>query len=127
VDVERVPLWIRHELRGGALTWRINRDHPAVIAMTPWASDTKDAERFLSLLEQSIPIQDIYIHLSNDLPVAAPETESEQDMEALARRLLEALHDLPEQATRLLTRLPITEPFNRDPEAARRIAERLRA
>ena len=127
VDAARVPLWARHELRGGAVTWRINRDHPAVMALaTGGLHEEGDAERLLKLLEQSLPLHDIHVHISNDLLVAEPETNPEVELEALARRLLEAFRDVPEQASRLLERLHLTDPFSRDPAAARRIAERLR-
>jgi Histidine kinase-, DNA gyrase B-, and HSP90-like ATPase len=127
VDPARVPLWVRHELREGAVTWRINRDHPAVMALAAGALyEEGDAERLLRLLEQSLPLHDIHVHISNDFMVADPEADSEVELEALARRLLEAFRDVPEQSSRLLERLHLTDPFSRDPEAAHRIAERLR-
>jgi hypothetical protein len=74
-----------------------------------------------------LPIHDIHIHVSNDLPVAEPESESEADLEDLAKRLVEAFKDTPEMIPNLLDRLPLMDPFNRLPETARQIAERLRA
>lgn len=127
VNPDRIPLWVRHELRDGAATWRINREHPAAIALGSGALADQDAERLLALIEESLPIHDIHVHVSNDLPVAEPAGHSEADLETLARRLLSVFHDLPEQAARLVDRLHLTDPFSRDPEAARRIAERLRA
>jgi hypothetical protein len=125
VNPDRIPLWVRHELRDGAATWRINRDHPAAIALGSGELADHDAERLLALIEQSLPIHDIHVHVSNDLPVADPEVYSEVDLEALARRLLSVFHDLPEHAARLVDRLHLTDPFSRDPDTARRIAERI--
>lgn len=127
VAKDDISLWARHELRGGAGVWRINREHPLIMALSSGAFGGGDAERALKLIEESIPIHDIYIHVSNDLPVAEPDAETEPDLEALARRLVQAFSDAPETVTRLLDRLPLTEPFNRLPDAARRIAERLRS
>ena len=55
-----------------------------------------------------------------------PEILDEQELEALARRMISAFADQPETASRLLDKLAVTEPFNRSPEAAKRIAEKLR-
>ena len=122
-----IPLWARHEGRGGAATWRINREHPLIMALSSGAFGAADAERVLKLIEEAVPIHDMYIHVSNDLPVAEPAAETEADLEALARRLVQAFSDSPELIVRLLDRLPLTDPFNRLPDAARRIAERLRS
>jgi hypothetical protein len=80
----------------------------------------------LRLLEDNLPIQDIHIHTSNDQPVAEAAVLDESELEALARRMMDAFADEPEIASRLLDKLPTTEPFNRDPAAAERIAKRLR-
>lgn len=126
VAKEEIPLWARHDLRSGAATWRINREHPLIVALSSGVFGVGDAERALRLIEESVPIHDIYIHVSNDLPVAEPDAETEADLEALARQLVEAFNDSPEMTTTLLDRLPLMHPFNRLPDAARRIAERLR-
>jgi hypothetical protein len=96
VDATRVPLWARHELRGGAAAWRINRDHPVVMALAMGGlQEAGDAERLWKLLERSLPLHDIHIHISNDLPVADPEAEPEEELEELARRLIEAFGTCP--------------------------------
>ncbi len=122
-DVERIPLWRRHDLREGAAAWRVNREHPAVVALT---SQSADVDGLLRLLEATIPVHDIHLHISNDLPVSEDSGIDQAEMEALARRLVDAFRDQPSTVQQLLDRLPITEPFNRDPDAARRIAEKLR-
>jgi hypothetical protein len=123
---DEVPLWARHELRDGAAAWRINRDHPIVMALLSGAFRDGDAERVLKLIEESVPVHDIHVHVSNDLPVAEPQSTSEADLEDLARRLVRAFSDRPDMVTTLLDRLPLMDPFNRHQETAQRIAERLR-
>jgi hypothetical protein len=118
-DAERVYLWKRHELRDGAATWRVNREHPAVAALIGQESD---AERLLRLLEDSLQI---HLHVSNDLPVTDGNGMTGTELEALARRMVDGLGDQPEIIRRILERLPVTEPFSRDPDGARRIAEKL--
>ncbi len=119
-DPEGVPLWRRHELREGAAAWRVNREHPAVAALVGTGSD---ADRLLRLLEESLPVHDIHLHISNDLPIA--DDGADEDLEGLARRIVDAFQDQPEYIERFLRQLPMTDPFSRDPDGARRIVEKL--
>jgi hypothetical protein len=125
-DSERVPLWRRHALRDHGATWKVNRDHPFVQSFLMAAADIPDAETLLRLLEDNLPIQDIHVHTSNDQPIAESKILGETEMEALANRMITAFADEPEIASRLLDKLGTTEPFNRNPDAAKRIVERLR-
>lgn len=127
-DTQRVPLWKRHDLRDQGAAWRINRDHPLVRSFLISGSEVQnDADTLLKNLEENVPIHDIHIHTSNDLPVADLAVPAEAELEGLARMMMNAFADKPEIASRLLDKLPMTEPFNRNPEAAERIAERLRS
>jgi hypothetical protein len=122
-DAERIPIWKRHELRDGAAAWRINRSHPAVAAL---AGPGSDLDALLRVLEDTLPVNDIHLHLSNDLPVAEESEVTEPELESLARRMIDAFRDHPDQVATILERLPTTDPFSRDPDRARRLAERLR-
>jgi hypothetical protein len=123
-DAQCVPLWQRHDMRDAGAAWRINRDHPVVRLLV--SGQTAGVEAVLHLLEQNLPIHDIHIHTANDQPVAEPAIPDELELENIARRIVAAFSDQPEIALRILERLPLTEPFNRNPDAARRIAEGLR-
>lgn len=125
IDSERIPIWKRHDLRDQGAAWKINRDHPFVQSIAR-SGTTPEMQALLNLLEDNLPIQDIHIHTSNDLPVAEGAVLNEDDLEQLARRMVEAFADQPQISGRLLDKLAVTEPFNRNPEAAMRIAERLR-
>jgi Histidine kinase-, DNA gyrase B-, and HSP90-like ATPase len=125
VEVDRLPMWVRHEIRDGAAAWRVNREHPVIAALASGDSSPADLERLLKLIEQSLPIHDIHIHISNDLPVADPVISSEEDLEELARRLLGSFDDMPEVKASFLARLAVTEPFSNNPEATLRILGRL--
>jgi hypothetical protein len=124
-DGDRVPLWKRSDGRDGAASWIVNREHPAVAATLAGHRSDGDVERLLRLLEQALPAHDIHLHISNDLPVAEPEAPALEELRALAERMVAAFADQPAIVRSLLARLPATDPFNRDPEAARRIAEEL--
>jgi hypothetical protein len=122
-DAERIPLWQRHELRDGAAAWRINRAHPAIAALT---RSSPDLDALLRVLEDTLPVHDIHLHLSNDLPVSEGTEITEADLEALARRMVDAFCDQPDQIESILQHLPSIDPFSRDPDRARRLAERLK-
>ncbi|MBF0185834.1 MAG: ATP-binding protein [Magnetococcales bacterium] len=127
VETDMVSLWERHELRGGAVTWRINRSHPVLQAALRGASSALYIEQIYRLLENSVPVHDIYVHVSNDLPVGNGETEiTEAELEGLAARLLAAFAELPEMQLSILEKLHLTDPFSRHPDMAQRIAEKLR-
>jgi hypothetical protein len=127
-DVERVPLWKRHDLRDAGAVWRINRDHPAVQWVESGGADAIGAAAsLLMLLENNLPIHDIHIYTANDQPIAETVIPDEPELEDMARKLLGAFCDQPEVANRILEKLPLTEPFNRNPDATRRIVEKLRA
>lgn len=121
-EAERVPLWQRHELREGAAAWKVNREHPVVMAL---AAAGSVQEKLLHLLEESLPIHDIHLHVANDLPVCGESGVTEVDLEQLAQRMVDAFRDRPDMMQRILERLPSTDPFNRDPQMTRRIMERL--
>jgi hypothetical protein len=125
-DRERIPLWRRHDMRDAGATWRINRDHPAIRPLRSGHAANSAIEPLLKLLEENLPIHDIHIHTANDQQVAEPSIPDEVELESIARRILAAFADQPETASRILERLPVTEPFNRNPEIALRISERLR-
>jgi hypothetical protein len=125
-NTEQVPLWKRFDMRDEGAAWRINREHPVVqsiLSNTP----VRGTEAVLKLLEDNLPIHDIHIHTANDQPIAEASIPSEPELEQMARQIVDAFAGEREVANRILQRLSITEPFNRNPEAARRIAERLLA
>ncbi len=123
VDADRIPLWRRHELRDGAATWRVNRDHPAISAYT---GTTPEIDKLFDLLEGSLPVHDIHLHISNDLPVADDILITDAELESLARRMIAAFEDQPDQVELILKRLPLMDPFNRNSELALKLVERLR-
>jgi hypothetical protein len=124
-QAERVPLWCRHDGRDGAASWKVNRDHPAVKALTGGSKPDIDVERLLTMVEASLPAHEIHLHVSNDLPLAVVAKPDNAELEALAGRMIAAFSDQPGTVRALLEKLPVTDPFHLDPDGARRIAEKL--
>jgi hypothetical protein len=123
-DPDRIPLWSRIDLRDGAARWRVNREHPAVAAVLA-GEGGDDMVRLLKFIEDSLPVHEIHLHLSNDLPLAGDAPIADEELEVLANRMIAAFDNDPEVVRRLLERLPSTDPFSRDPEKARALARRL--
>jgi hypothetical protein len=121
LPAERVPIWLRQDDRDGAASWVVNKAHPVVASMTTGQHSGADVAKLLSLLESSLPAHEIYLHISNDLPVAQVEAPTLEDLRTLATRLVAAFSDQPDALRALLQRLPFTDPFNRNLEATRSI------
>jgi hypothetical protein len=121
---DRIPLWVRHDLREGAAAWKLNREHPLVLAALQEGADKRNVNRLIELAEDLLPAHDIHLHISNDLPVAEPKDE-DRDLEGLARQFMGAFADDPAAQRRVLEKLHLMDPFNRAPERARSIAEGL--
>ena len=125
-DLRRVLLWKRLDFRDAGAAWRINREHPAVQSLLSGNAVSSAAEAVIKLLEDNLPIHDIHVHTANDYPVAEPATLDEAELERIAQQIIDAFSDQPEIALRMLEKLPVTEPFDRNADAARRIVEKLR-
>lgn len=124
IDSKRIPAWAREVDRDGTVSWKINREHPLVASAIMQRASS--VETLLHFIENGLPIHDIHVHIANDLPVAEPVEETRVALEELAARMWEALAEMPEAQARMLERLQDTEPFARNPDLAREIAESLR-
>ncbi len=117
------PIWVRQSLRDGAVTWTLDRQHPAIVALSTGLPE--DTDRLFRLIEEALPLHDIHIHLANDVKVAEAETPIESELENLARRFLKAFENQPDTFERLASTLPNIEPFSRYPDVTRNIIERI--
>ena len=107
-DSDRISLWSRHDLRDGAASWRVNREHPAVAAALS-GEGGDDMSRLLKFIEDSLPVHEIHLHLSNDLPLADDAPIADEELELLARRMIAVFEGQPDFVRRLLERLPSTD------------------
>lgn len=124
-DDGQVPIWRRQDGRDGFASWKLNRDHPFVSTALRDGATPGDVKQLFDMAERLLPLHDIHIHLSNDLPVEEAVVSGE--LETVALQLLAAFDDLPEQRQKLLDTLHLIEPFNREPETARALAQRLKS
>lgn len=123
-DPLHVPVWQRRDLRDGLATWTLNREHPLVAAAVRDGASAATVRTLLDMTERLLPVHDIHIHLTNDLPV--DDSGNIEDLETVALQLLSVFDDDEVTRSKLLDTLHLTEPFSCDPERARQIAEGLR-
>ena len=123
-----IHAWDRNEVRGG-VTYRINRDHPAVNAIERLLPE-HDAPLFgqlLQLLEQTFPFDALYADIAQERRPALDQAtaEDEQALLDLAERIMSAIGDDKQSLKQFLDSLPSTEPFSQVPNLAVRIKLRL--
>ena len=124
-----VAAWQRMELRGGRFRYLVNRNHDLFNALHHAVPEADGAllERFVQVVEDSVPYDAVYADMAADRQPACDESASEleEKLRDTASRLLAALTDLPQARTATLNRLELLEPFCRHPGITARIKEEL--
>jgi hypothetical protein len=120
--------WERAVERDG-ISYRINREHPAISALERTHSEEQSAlfEQTLRTLEQTIPFDAVYADMASELRPALPESNGDvyNNLLSLAENILRVLGSDTDEGQRFLAVLPKTEPFNIAPEAAKLIQLKL--
>ena len=99
-ELDRPPVWIALAGRTSS-RYRINRDHPAVAAALRVSGSGADVVgAMLSLVEQSVPVERIWLDVSEAEGVVEPELTT-AEIDALA-----------EQLAAIIRTLPVTVPVN---------------
>ncbi|SED07126.1 ATP-binding protein [Paenibacillus sp. GP183] len=115
-DDSIVHLWTRLKTREGIL-YDINRDHP-LVEMLKEKLDLKDHKflhQLLKMIEMNIPLNSLYIDLTNDEKFKNNELyELTDDIKELAELLLENCKN-PEERQRFFDKIESTPPFSQFP------------
>lgn len=115
-----VRAWAAHEGRGGAVRYTVNRQHPAVRHALETAGARREAvEALLRVIEQTVPVQRIWLDVS-ERSEAAMAPEGSVDLEEM-RVVMQAIFDDMLKSTQLSEHgakqlLMSMEPFARHPE-----------
>ncbi|MFG1650682.1 ATP-binding protein [Micromonospora sp. NPDC049275] len=111
-----VFVWQQHERRGRT-GYRINREHPVVVAAL---ADAPDAVRpLLRLIEETVPVGLIAADTSSSperVPQAPLEAAEREEVALLLRAAVAKLPAQPTSREAFLQALKSTEPFNRFPD-----------
>lgn len=125
-DGRLIHSWNRIEGRGG-ISYVVNRDHPAVTALT--GKLDLSAKRLLELLldtiERTFPADALYADMASDLPTWCDDENIRNTLKELALSLLSAAEALDGGRDRLLASLPLLDPFCEYPDITTSILEEL--
>ena len=125
-----VPLWNRIEDRDG-VRYEISTAHPVVLAFRHTLTENLVGEfnNLLRAISAGLPIEALYNDRANDLMGTRRDDNNGPDLNAhleeLARQMLAAFDDVPDERRRLLHALPTIEPFALHPGIAIWLQERL--
>lgn len=124
------PLWRRVEARDG-IRYEIDLDHPVVAALRAGTDDSMmtELDNVLRAVSESLPIEALYNDRANDQIGHKAEPRDTEDivahLEELARQMLGAFSDRPDERSRLLSGLGSIEPFALYPDQIETIQRRL--
>jgi hypothetical protein len=120
-------LWDRLIVRAG-IEYRINREHPLVVAVRDAEEAPTQLEQLLRSVEMSIPTDSLYADMAADRNVQKPASDEDiaQFLRDLADRMVDALGSDDGAVARLLDGLERLEPFSAHPLITRNTAEAIR-
>lgn len=125
-SAEYVTVWQQVKSREGNTVYRVNRKHPAVVALLQNQSTPQELERVLRLLEETIPTNMIGIAISEAHDVESiPYAESRSDLLPLLDLLYTSLLEDGNSEEDALVRAATTEPFTTYPEVIQQYREKL--
>ena len=121
-----VRAWVPvHASRG--ITYRIDRSHPTVVQALDSVGDNRHlVENMLAVIEATVPVQRIWIDVSESLD--SPAHKTQQTLSTAASAAMSSLYrhmrtDLGLNADQARARLMVLEPFSSYPEAIRQLPE----
>ena len=124
------PLWLRIEDRDG-VRYEVDRDHPVIAALRSNLGDgvRGDLDNVLGAVAMSLPVEGLYNDRANDKMGHRKDGQDPKDvaenLELLARQILEAFADRPDEKRRTLEGLGLIEPFALYPDITRSLCVRL--
>lgn len=120
--------WDRTAERDG-VAYRINRDHPLIVALEKTNSQDQSLlfGQLLQTLEETIPFDAVYADMASELRPRVDHTADDafETLLALAQSILSSLGAETPEGQRFLAALPTTEPFTNAPEVAKAIIRKL--
>ena len=111
-----VHVWDRFKGKQGGFYYSINRDHPLVEIFSNSSPQVKrNVETLLKAIENSIPLNQLYIDLTSEKQVENETLTTMQEVESILLGLLEQISTEAGKAE-LLESLAVSEPFIHYPQ-----------
>ncbi len=125
------PLWRRIDDRDG-VRYEIDLEHPVISSLRSSADQglLNDIDNVLDAVAEALPVEALYNDRANDRMGHKKEDSDDTTLcrlEDLARQMVAAFRDRPDECGRLLNSLGSIEPFSLHPEITRTIQKRLEA
>ncbi len=120
-----IHTWNRMEGRAG-ISYCINREHPAVVALAATMDDDQRRlfRHVLDTIESTYPADALYADIAADKPRTA-DSPTRDALKELAFQILDAATGLPGGRGSLLQNLHLIEPFSSHPEIAAEIVREI--
>ena len=104
--------WIRFNTSKGGVFYELNRNHPLIIQIAEKAPEIRSRlESLLKQIEQSIPLNQLYVDLNNDEKI---ENEVELEIPEIRKMIEQLLQAMPSPSMKadMLEKVASVEPFN---------------
>ncbi|MNX73452.1 hypothetical protein D3C86_1048490 [compost metagenome] len=122
-DDSQIHIWDRVKTREGGLIYKINRDYPLIEVLNSSTTIEKQLlEKLLIQIEKGLPLNQLYIDLTNDRRILNESEISRSELLVLLEQLLSVCRNTQEK-DEMLKRLENTEPFNQYPELLIRLVQ----
>ena len=108
-DEKTVHVWNRLRTRSNGYVYEVNRHHPLVEELLNNANVNKQVERLLRQIENNIPLNALYVDLTNDVKI---DNEISTEYKDIRESMLEILRNTsPELQENMINSLVVCEPF----------------
>jgi len=106
-----VHIWTRAKTRDNAIKYEVNREHPLIISLNnKYPNAYKEISFLLGQIECNIPLNSLYIDLTNDEKIDNDSEMSNSDIISLLKSIIISFSD-PSQRYAMVQSLENTEPF----------------
>ena len=120
---KEVHFWNRLKARDGGYYYEINRNHPMVENLANELGDSRQMlYSVLSQIEKNIPLNQLYIDLSNEEQVTNEQPQQAKEVEASLKSMISDEMS-KDQKLSFLTIMKDTPPFKNYPEVMKRIIQ----
>lgn len=125
VEDTTVHVWNRFKTREG-VRYGLNRDYPLVDLLETMLDSRgrRGLEQLLRTIESNLPLNSLYVDLTNDQKVMTEEDGKRNDLKELAIALLSSLEGNGEDRQGAIEKLKHIEPFSRYPELVEFLEEK---
>ncbi|MFM9281362.1 ATP-binding protein [Paenibacillus jiagnxiensis] len=112
----QIHIWDRVKTREGGVIYKINRDYPLIEVLNS-GTDLKKRllEKLLIQIEKGLPLNQLYIDLTNDQRILNENEISRTELSVLLEQILSVCRNT-EERDEMLKRLENTVPFNQFPQ-----------